>query len=88
MNNRISIHEVRLFIALLSGGWHTAGELAQASGVATRTARRHCLRLVKAGIAELSPTFPAFRYRISQQAEKRNGDYFARLTGARRVFGL
>jgi DNA-binding IclR family transcriptional regulator len=87
--NEVSLHEARIFTALeRAGGWLTNREIAQAAGVAGRTARAHSLRLVRLGILDLAEVFPAHRYRLSEKAAKRNAAYFQRLRQACEVFGI
>lgn len=64
--NEVSLHEVKLFLALKEAGaaWSTKA-LAAAAGVAERTARAHMLKLVKLNIADLAEVFPAHRYRLA-----------------------
>lgn len=84
----ISIHEVKLFLALKAAGatWTTSKDLAAATGVAERTARAHMLKLARLNIADLAEVFPAHRYRLAEKAAKRA--YMARLLMAVEVFGL
>jgi DNA-binding IclR family transcriptional regulator len=88
--NEVSLHEARIFLALerAGGGWLTNREIAEAAGVAGRTARAHSLRLVRLGILDLAEVFPAHRYRLSEKAAKRNTAYFQRLRQACEVFGI
>lgn len=88
--NEVSLHEVRVFIALenLGTAWATSKEIARASAVAERTARAHLLKLSKLGIAETAEMFPAHRYQLAAKAGKRNGGYLRRLQQAREIFGL
>lgn len=89
-HNAISIHEVRIFLALTaSGGWLTNHEIAAAvSDVAPRTVRAHTLKLVQAGLVDQAVVFPGHRYRIAAKASKRNQGYLQRLMQAAEVFGL
>jgi len=88
--NEISLHEVKLFLALQKNvaQWMTSKELAKASGVAERTARAHCYKLAKLGLVDTAEVFPAHRYRMAEKADKRNGGYLQRLQAACEVFGL
>ncbi len=88
--NEVSSHEVRLYRAAKASGatWLTSQDLAQAAGVASRTARAHAAKLVKLGILDLAEVFPAHRYRFSDKADKRNQAYIHRLDKAAEVFGL
>lgn len=87
--NEISVHEVRIYIALkTSGAWMTNAEIATLAQVAPRTARAHTLKLVNLGILDLAEVFPAHRYRIATKASKRNAGYYNRLDNAQSVFGL
>lgn len=88
--NEVSIHEVKVFSAFSScnGAWKTAAEVAQDAGVATRTARAHCLKLVRLGILDQAEVFPAHRYRLSAKAAKRNVAYHQRIQTAIEVFSL
>lgn len=87
--NEISVHEVRVYVALkAAGGWLTNTEIAEAAKVAARTARAHTLKLVRLGVLDLAEVFPAHRYRLAELAKKRNTAYVQRLESARAVFGL
>lgn len=87
--NEISIHEVRVYLALKAAGdWMTHADIANASGVNPRTVRAHTLRLVGLGLLDKAEVFPAHRYRLAQKADKRNASYAQRLEHARSVFGL
>lgn len=85
-NNEISHHELRVFGAAKDGEWATAKEIAARASVADRTARHHCLRLVKLGVFDQAEVFPAHRYRLSDKAIKRNAAYMNRLAMAASVF--
>lgn len=85
-NSEISIHEWRVYEALRQGGWMTSASIAEKANVAKRTARHHCLRLVKLGIVDQAEVFPAHRYRLSKMAQKRNLSYCQRLELAAEVF--
>jgi DNA-binding IclR family transcriptional regulator len=87
--NEISLHEVRVYLALkAAGGWLTNAEVAAAAGVAGRTARLHTLRLARLGVIDQAEVFPAHRFRLSGKAAKRNPAYLQRLDAAVTVFGL
>lgn len=87
--NEVSIHEVRLYLALRRAGptWRTSRELAAEARVADRTARLHLLRFVHLGVADQAEVFPAHRYRIAEFAPKRNAGYMLRLDRAVEAFG-
>ena len=87
--NEISAHEVRVHQAVISAGtWVTSKYVAEAAGVAARTARQHLFRLVNLGIIDQEEVFPGHRYRASEFAEKRNKTYVQRLARAKEVLGL
>jgi predicted ArsR family transcriptional regulator len=87
--NEISLHLVKVYEAVKSsGGWMTAREIADRSGVAGRTARAHAARLVALGVFDQAEVFPGHRYRVSSLADKRNKAFVQRLTEAKSVFGL
>lgn len=89
--NEISIHEVKVYLALRSrrDQWMSNGEIAHLlDGVAPRTVRAHTSKLVQAGIIDQAEVFPAHRYRWSDKAERRNTGYALRLQRAAEVFGL
>ncbi len=85
-NSEVSIHELKVLKA--AAEWTTSKEIAAAAGVAPRTARHHCLRLVKLGVFDVAEVFPSHRYRLSPSADKRNFGYMNRLREAASVFGL
>ena len=87
-SNEISVHEVRIWLALECGKWMTNSELAKAARVAERTATNHTRRLVSLGLLDMAELFPGHRFRISDKADKRNSGYFRRLQRAKGVFGL
>lgn len=87
--NEISTHQIKVWRSVVNnGGWMTAKEIAEETGVAQRTARMHCLNLVKLGIFDLAEVFPAHRYCASDMGDKRNKAYLLRLEKAADVFGL
>ena len=85
-SGEISEHEIRFWKALHLREWQTSRELAEAAGVAPRTARAFALKFVRLGIAEQAEVFPGHRYRVSPFAEKRNRGYVDRLHVAAQVF--
>ena len=86
--NEVSIHLLKVFEAAKAhGGWLTAKEIAQRSGVAPRTGRAHANRLVALGIFDVAEVFPGYRYRLSALAENRNRAMLQRLAKARAAFG-
>ena len=88
--NEISVHEVRIFIAVrgLMPKWATSSEIATLANVARRTSRQHLLKLTHLGLVECAEVFPGHRYRIADKADKRNGGYLRRLECAVNVFDL
>jgi hypothetical protein len=86
----ISIHEARLYRVFTAAptSWLTNREVAEAAKIAERTARLHTLRLVQLGILDLAEVFPAHKFRLAQQADKRNRGYLTRLENVCEVFGL
>ena len=86
--SEVSLHQVKVFQCLESGGWVTAKEVAGKAGVADRTARAHLLKLVHLGVADQAEVFPAHRYRLSEMADRRNKAYVQRIHAAMEVFGL
>ena len=87
--SEISQHEVSVYRQLLERPeqWMTAKEIAEAAQVAPRTARAHCLKLVRLGVLDQAELFPQHRYRFSKLAAKRNVAYLQRLKFAAEVFG-
>jgi DNA-binding IclR family transcriptional regulator len=86
--NEISSHEVLVYRELAKGEWITSKAIAEAAGVAPRTARAHALKLVRLGIVDQAEVFPAHRYRLSTHAAKRNRGYADRITRAAEVLGI
>lgn len=88
--NEVSMHQCRVFSALLSSAasWLTSREVASKAEVAQRTARAHLLKLVNLGIVDQAEVFPAHRYRLSSKADKRNKTYFRRIEIAAKIFGV
>lgn len=87
-HHTISRHEVALYNAMKeSEGWHTVHEWAALSGIASRTANRHCARLTQLGILDQMNLFPGYRYRLSTFAEERNRAYVQKLDKAVEVIG-
>jgi predicted ArsR family transcriptional regulator len=87
--NEVSEHLAKLFLAAEKAEkWMTSKELAKQAGVSDRTARAHCLKLVKAGILDQAEVFPAHRYRLSKMADKRNKTFLARIRQAAEILGL
>ena len=66
-SNEISIHEVRIWLALECGKWMSNSELAKAAHVAERTATHHTRRLTSLGLLDLAEVFPGHRYRLSDR---------------------
>lgn len=84
----VSRHEVDLYTTMKTDNkWRTVRELAALSGIAQRTANRHCARLTELGILDVSILFPGYQYRLSEHAEERNKAYFSKLEKAAQVFG-
>lgn len=85
--NEISEHQWKLYNVLKThSGWLTAKEVALKAGISGSTSRQHCLRLVRAGILDQLEVFPGHRYRLAENAEKRNKTYVQRLEQAGTVF--
>jgi DNA-binding IclR family transcriptional regulator len=88
-NNEISEHLVRIFKVVRDrNGWMSARDVAVAANVSGRTARAHCLGLVRLGIFDQAEVFPGHRYRLSTFAEKRNVTYLNRLRHAACALGI
>lgn len=84
----VSEHMLRVFLFVeKQKGWVTAAEVASGASVESRTARSHCLRLVKLGLFDQAEVFPAHRYRMSSMATKRNRAMVQRLREAQKVIG-
>ena len=60
-----SQQEVGVYQAVRHGGWMTATQVVLDTGINGRTVRRHLLRLVRLGMAEVSLAWPAHRYRLT-----------------------
>lgn len=87
--NEISVHESRVFIALLkNGGWMSSNDVASMANVASRTARQHLLKLTRLGLLDQAEVFPGHRYRLSRLAKQRNHSYYGRLVQACEILGL
>lgn len=88
--NEVSIHEARIFSVFLANPkeWLTSKEIAGKADVAQRTARAHCLKLVRLSILDQAEVFPAHRYQLAEKADKRNRGYFDRMKQAMEIFGL
>lgn len=88
--NEISIYELKIYNHLRANpnSWFTHRDLASAVGFAERTVRAHVLRFVKLGIIDRVEVFPAYRYKLSSKAAKRNQAYVQKLERASEVFGL
>lgn len=85
--SEISIHMFRVFSFVANAKrWVTANEIGTNSNVARRTARAHALRLVRSGIFDQAEVFPGHRYRISENASKRNKGFMQRLEQAKEFF--
>jgi hypothetical protein len=86
--NEISEHLFRVYAFVRDQRrWVTAHEITDGANVASRTARAHALRLVKAGIFDQAEVFPGHRYRLAVKADKRNRGFVQRLEQASEVFG-
>lgn len=84
----ISRHEIALYRVMKDHPeWHTVHEWASLSGIASRTANRHCARLTKLGLLDQMNLFPGYRYRLSAFAEERNRAYLQKLDKAVEVIG-
>lgn len=88
--NEVSIHQVRIYkvFSQTPGAWLTSKEVANKAAVSGRTARLHCLRMVKLGLLDQAEVFPGHRYQLSSLAAKRNQAYVLRLEHAAAVFGV
>ena len=89
--NEISLHEVRVYLALIENGdrWVTNKDIAaKTADVAERTVRAHVLKLARLGLLDQAEVFPSHRYRWSKKAKSRNAGYELRLRTAAEVFGL
>lgn len=86
--SEVSSHEVRVYRALLTGGWKSNRQIAEASGVTLRTVRAHTLKLVRLGIVDQAEVFPGHRYRMSEHAANRNRTYTDRINRAAEVLGI
>jgi hypothetical protein len=67
----ISTHEASIFAIFVAarGRWFTSKEIAEAAGVADRTARMHCRRFTELGILDHAAVFPGHRYRLAGSGE-------------------
>ncbi len=67
-NNDGNNYEVRVYSALREAGaagrWMTNLEIADAAGIAERTARKHTMRLTKIGILEQLTTYPSHQFKL------------------------
>lgn len=88
--NEISLHEAKVYMALAKhqSAWKTSAELSAETGIASRTARSHCLRFSRIGIVDTAEVFPAHRYKLAEKADKRAGGYLQRLKRACDIFAL
>lgn len=86
--NEISIHEVKVFLALKDAKWKTNKELSEETKIPNRTVTFKTKKFVDLGICDLAEVFPGHRYRLADKASKRNSSYMKRLEQAQQVFGL
>ncbi len=88
--NEVSVHEARVYATFLAepGEWLTARDVSTKAKVAERTARAHCLKLVRLGVLDQAEVFPAHRYRLAGKGAQRNVGYHQRLTQVLEIFGL
>jgi hypothetical protein len=88
MNDLISEHEVKVFLALRQSrdAWRTSNEIGKASGVAYRTARAHTARMAERGILQVRKVFPGHRFRLVENPEKRDPEYIKRMEEAIEAF--
>lgn len=86
----VSLHRLKVYRFLRDAkGWKSNHEIAAGcDGVSHRTVRLHTKALVDLGILDQAEVFPGHRFRVSEQAEKRNKAYVMRLNAAAEVFGL
>lgn len=86
--SEISEHQLRVFLFVQSAsGWVTSKQVAEGANVAQRTARGHLRHFVLQGIFDVAEIFPGHRYKLSEQADKRNPAYMLRLEKAKNVLG-
>ena len=88
--NKISVEQARAFVALRRNKerWITSTELAKVANIGERTGRLYLEKYSKLGLVDRIEVSPAYKYRLSEKASKRNAGYFGRLEKAREVFGL
>lgn len=85
--SEISLHQFKVFqFVKAAQRWVTNQEIAEGTKIAARTARAHTKHLVDLGIFDQAEVFPGHRYRLSDQAGKRNKGYMLRLQQAGEVF--
>lgn len=84
----ISVHQANVYKAVRdsNGKWLTAVEIANISGVATRTARAHALKFVKLGVFDQAELHPGHRYKMATKADKRNRGIVERMENALKIF--
>jgi DNA-binding transcriptional ArsR family regulator len=88
--SEVSVHQAKLYMVARKNPsrWFTTRELAEASGIAIRTASMHASRLVKLGVLEVRELFPGHRFRLAQTATKGAKPHATRLDEAVEIFGL
>jgi DNA-binding IclR family transcriptional regulator len=86
----ISQQEVRLLLELRAneGRWLTNNTLAEAVGCSRRTARLHTAHLVRLGVLEQRPLFPAPVFRLKENMTEDGQGYLDRVEKAREALGL
>ncbi len=68
--------------------WHTAREIAHATGVASRTIQGHTKRLSSCGLLERMELHPAPRFRFTTESAQVDPAYVARIANACAAFGM
>jgi predicted transcriptional regulator len=85
----VSSHECRLFSHLKTcRQWQTVRQIAEATGIAARTANNHTKRLSACGLLERMETHPAPMFRFTAESAQADPAYVARIANACVAFGV
>jgi hypothetical protein len=86
----VSVHAVRVFIALVDAGdeWLTSIQASARAEVGPRSTRQHLRKLSSLGVVDKAKVFPGYRYRLARAPEGRGAEHLQRLHAARAVVGI
>lgn len=88
--SEVSLHLIKVWKYLKENSekWSTNHQIAEFVKFSERTVRMHTLYLVRSGLVDQMEVFPGHRYKMANNPDKRNVNFYDRLEKVSEIFDM